>query len=100
MCIRDSFGASVESMVMTLEALGVSALGVNCSLGPRQLVPIVRRILAATRLPVLVQPNAGLPVMEDGVTRYDITPEEFASSIREFVEEGVRFVGGLSLIHI
>ncbi|WP_418505401.1 homocysteine S-methyltransferase family protein, partial [Cloacibacillus evryensis] len=88
------FGASVESMVMTLEALGVSALGVNCSLGPRQLVPIVRRILAATRLPVLVQPNAGLPVMEDGVTRYDITPEEFASSIREFVAEGVRFVGG------
>ena len=72
------FGASVESMVMTLEALGVAALGVNCSLGPKQLAPVVKRILAATRLPVLVQPNAGLPVMEGGATRYDITPEEVA----------------------
>ncbi|MCC8059052.1 homocysteine S-methyltransferase family protein [Cloacibacillus sp.] len=88
------FGASVESMVMTLEALGVSALGVNCSLGPKQLVPVVDRILAATRLPVLVQPNAGLPVMEEGVTRYDITPEEFAACVKNFVGEGVRFVGG------
>ena len=88
------FGASVESMVMTLEALGVAALGVNCSLGPKQLAPVVKRILAATRLPVLVQPNAGLPVMEGGATRYDITPEEFAACVKNFVGEGVRFVGG------
>lgn len=88
------FGTSVESMVMTLEALGVTALGVNCSLGPRQLMPIVNRILAATCLPVLVQPNAGLPVMENGVARYDITPEEFAACEKEFVQSGVRFVGG------
>ena len=88
------FGASVESMVMTLEALGVAALGVNCSLGPKQLAPVVKRILAATRLPVLVQPNAGLPVMEEGATRYDITPEKFAACVKNFVGEGVRFVGG------
>ena len=88
------FGASVESMVMTLEALGVAALGVNCSLGPKQLAPVVKHILAATRLPVLVQPNAGLPVMEGGATRYDITPEEFAACVKIFVGEGVRFVGG------
>ncbi len=88
------FGTAVESMVMTLEALGVSALGVNCSLGPKQLVPVVKRILAATRLPVLVQPNAGLPVMEGDTARYDITPAEFAACIKEFVGCGVRFVGG------
>ncbi len=88
------FGACVESMVATLEALGVSALGVNCSLGPRQLAPIVKRILAAAHIPVLVQPNAGLPVIRDGKTAYDITAEEFAACAREFVAEGVRFIGG------
>ncbi|HIT04125.1 MAG TPA: homocysteine S-methyltransferase family protein, partial [Candidatus Caccocola faecipullorum] len=88
------FGACVESMVATLEALGVSALGVNCSLGPKQLAPVVKRILAGAHIPVLVQPNAGLPVIRDGETAYDITPEEFAGYAREFVAEGVRFIGG------
>ena len=88
------FGACVESMVATLEALGVSALGVNCSLGPKQLAPIVKRILACAHIPVLVQPNAGLPVIRDGETAYDVTPEQFAGYAREFVAEGVRFIGG------
>ncbi len=88
------FGASAESMVMTLEALGVSALGVNCSLGPAQLGPVVERIVGAASVPVLVQPNAGLPVMEEGAARYDVTPEEFARRVKEFVRMGVRFVGG------
>lgn len=88
------FGACVESMVATLEALGVSALGVNCSLGPKQLAPIVKRILACAHIPVLVQPNAGLPVIRDGETAYDVTPEQFAEYAREFVAEGVRFIGG------
>ena len=87
------FGTTVESMVMTLEALGVDALGVNCSLGPRQLVPIVDRILAAASIPVLVQPNAGLPAIVDGRTQYDVTPEEFAGCIKQFIEKGVSLVG-------
>lgn len=88
------FGATVESMVMTLEALGVDALGVNCSLGPKQLVPIVERILASATIPVIVQPNAGLPIIVDGETKYDITPSEFASYIKDFVKAGVSIVGG------
>ncbi|MCE5202402.1 MAG: homocysteine S-methyltransferase family protein [Synergistaceae bacterium] len=88
------FGATIESMVLTLEALGVDALGVNCSLGPKQLAPIVRRILDASSIPVIVQPNAGLPVLEGGNARYDVTPEEFASYIGDFVASGVSVVGG------
>ena len=88
------FGTTVDSMVMTLEALGVSALGVNCSLGPKQLLPIVRRILDAASIPVIVQPNAGLPAVIEGKTTYDVTPEEFAAYIKQFAAEGVRFVGG------
>ena len=88
------FGATVESMIMTLEALGVAALGVNCSLGPRQLAPIVRKITRLSSIPILVQPNAGLPVMEGGVSHYDITPEEFEAYIKEFAEEGVQCLGG------
>lgn len=88
------FGTCVESMVATLEGLGVSALGANCSLGPKQLAPVVNKILAAASVPVLIQPNAGLPVIRDGKTCYDITPEEFAAYVRGFVSDGVRFIGG------
>ncbi|MBQ7215346.1 MAG: homocysteine S-methyltransferase family protein [Synergistaceae bacterium] len=88
------FGASVESMAVTLEGLGVSALGVNCSLGPAQLVPIVERLCAVSHIPVMVQPNAGLPVIRDGVTHYDVLPEEFAEISCRFAEMGVQILGG------
>ena len=88
------FGATVEAMTLTLEGLGVSALGVNCSLGPAQLLPIVRRICEHSPIPVMVQPNAGLPVMRDGVSHYDVTPEEFAEISCEFAGMGVKILGG------
>ena len=88
------FGTTVESMVLTLEGLGVSALGVNCSLGPKQLVPVVERIINASSIPVMVQPNAGLPLFSDGEARYDVTPEQFADHIKRFVEYGAAIVGG------
>ncbi|MBQ7545140.1 MAG: homocysteine S-methyltransferase family protein [Synergistaceae bacterium] len=88
------FGTSIESMVYTLEGLGVSALGVNCSLGPAQLLPIVRRVCELSHVPVMVQPNAGLPVMRDGVSHYDVTPEEFARVAKEFAALGVNILGG------
>lgn len=88
------FGAGVESVAATLEGFGVSALGVNCSLGPAQLVPIVERLCAVSHIPVMVQPNAGLPVMKDGVTHYDVTPEEFAEISCEFAKMGVQILGG------
>ena len=91
---RTFFGASVETMTATLEGLGISALGVNCSLGPAQLVPIVQRICECSHIPVMVQPNAGLPVMRDGVSHYDVTPEEFAKISVEFAKMGVNILGG------
>ena len=88
------FGATVESMVITLEGLGVDVLGVNCSLGPKQLAPVVERILAAASVPVMVQPNAGLPTIKNDRTEYDITAEEFAEYIKLFIKSGIKFAGG------
>ena len=91
---RTFFGTSVESMIMTLEGLGVSALGVNCSLGPIQIAPIVEKLLRHSRVPVMVQPNAGLPVVRNGVASWDVTPEEFAGWIKKFADGGAAIVGG------
>ena len=91
---RTFFGTSIESMILTLEALGVDALGVNCSLGPKELKPIVEKIVSLASIPVLVQPNAGLPTMIGGKAQYDITPEEFADCMAYFAEIGVHILGG------
>ena len=88
------FGASVASMVATLEGLGVSALGVNCSLGPKQLLPIVKEICARSHIPVMVQANAGLPELVDGVAKYNVGADEFAEVALEFAKSGVQIIGG------
>lgn len=87
-------GSSPELMTTYISSLGVDALGVNCSLGPKQMVPIVKRILATTEKPVMVKPNAGLPRSENGKTVYDVKPEEFARIVAGFAENGVAIVGG------
>lgn len=87
-------GGTPESMTAMLEGLGVDALGVNCGLGPDQMIPIVKRFLSASSLPVIVNPNAGLPRSDHGETHYDIGPEEFAASMREIVLLGAHAVGG------
>jgi len=91
---RTFFGASIETMTATLEGLGLDALGVNCSLGPRQLLPIVKKICRLSHIPVMVQPNAGLPVIRDGVSHYDVTPDEFAEISAKFADLGVSILGG------
>ncbi|MBQ7559337.1 MAG: homocysteine S-methyltransferase family protein [Synergistaceae bacterium] len=91
---RTFFGTSIEAMTATLEGLGLDALGVNCSLGPRQLLPIVEKICSLSHIPVMVQPNAGLPVMRDGVSKYDVTPDEFAEIAVKFADMGVKILGG------
>ena len=79
---------------VTFEGLGLSGLGVNCSLGPAQLAPIVKKLTAHSRVPVIVQPNAGLPVVRDGVSGWDVSPGEFANWLGQFVDWGTAFVGG------
>ncbi len=91
---RTFFGAGLESMVLTLEALGVDALGLNCSLGPEQLLPLVEQLCGLTSLPVMVQPNAGLPVMDRGASVYDVTSEHFAAQMARFAERGCAILGG------
>ena len=87
-------GASPEAMAAMLEGLGVSALGANCSLGPRQLRGVVERLLACASVPVILKPNAGLPRAVDGTTVFDVTPEEFADEVASLVADGVRLAGG------
>lgn len=87
-------GASPAVMVAMLEGLGVDLIGANCSLGPKQLRGIVRDILAAASVPVVLKPNAGLPRIENGVTVFDVTMEEFAAEVADMVRSGVRAVGG------
>lgn len=87
-------GGSVDSTVALLEGLGVDALGVNCSLGPKEMIPIVKRITEVASIPVVVNPNAGLPRTENGQTVYDIGPEQFVSYMEEIADLGVQVLGG------
>ncbi|NFP90573.1 homocysteine S-methyltransferase family protein [Clostridium sporogenes] len=91
---RTFTGCTPLSMVLTLEGLGVDALGVNCSLGPNELGDIVDEIIEYSSIPIMVQPNAGLPTVKEGKAIYNIKPKEFAAFQRSIVEKGVRIVGG------
>ena len=87
-------GASVEAVVPLLESLHVDALGVNCSLGPHEMKPIVERLVNAASVPVIVNPNAGLPREENGQTVFDVTPEDFAATMSELAALGIQVAGG------
>lgn len=87
-------GATPQIMVAMLEGLGVDAIGVNCSFGPKQLCGVVRDYLKYASLPVLLKPNAGLPQMIDGKNLYTVSPTEFASDVSALMREGVRLAGG------
>ena len=89
---RTFTGCTPASMARTLEGLGAGAVGVNCSLGPEEMVPIVREIRANTRLPVIAKPNAGLP---DPVTgAYGVSAEDFAQAMKALAEAGAEILGG------
>lgn len=87
-------GATPEAVCAMLEGLGVSAIGLNCSFGPSQMLPVVKRLCAVSSLPVIVNPNAGLPSFANGVTSYDITSDEFADIMLDIAKEGASILGG------
>ncbi|MEG1584106.1 MAG: homocysteine S-methyltransferase family protein, partial [Anaerovorax sp.] len=91
---RMLMGTDPLTMVNILQDLNIDALGVNCSLGPKQMIPIVSEILKYARIPVLVQPNAGMPKVVNGVTTYDVTAVEYTEAMMEMVKMGVSVVGG------
>ena len=85
-------GVSVSSAAVTLTALGASAVGINCSLGPVQIYPMIQEMARYTDLPLIVKANAGLP--KDGAAVYDIGPEVFAEMAPRFIEAGAAYIGG------
>ena len=89
---RTFTGCAPACMARVLEGLGADAVGLNCSLGPREALPLVREIARNTRLPVIAKPNAGLPDPVDG--HYDLSPADFARDMRGLVEAGATVVGG------
>ncbi|MBR2912367.1 MAG: homocysteine S-methyltransferase family protein [Oscillospiraceae bacterium] len=89
---RTFTGCEISAMALTLEGLGVDAIGVNCSLGPEELVPIVQELCRWTTLPVIVKPNAGLP---DPITgKHEFAPERFGACMKPFAEMGAVIFGG------
>lgn len=91
---RTFVGVDPQTATLTLQNLGVDVLGVNCSLGPKELAPIVATILDYAQIPVMVQANAGLPQMENGETVYKITPETYVAYTQKLLAQGVAVVGG------
>ena len=89
---RTFTGCSVSSMALTLEGLGVDAIGINCSLGPKELLPVVEELSKWTTLPIIIKPNAGLP--DPNSNTYDVSDDEFSNQMLEFVKYGVKILGG------
>ena len=87
-------GATPEAAAAVIEGLGADVVGLNCSTGPKEMVDVVQRLADATSLPICVQPNAGLPVIEAGKTVYKESSETLAEYAEKFVEVGANIVGG------
>ena len=87
-------GSGPKNMVALLEGLGVDAIGLNCSLGPKKMLPIVQEICENASVPVIVNPNAGLPKVVDGKTVFEVSADEFAEEMTELVKAGARVLGG------
>ena len=91
---RTVTGTDPQSAAVILEAMGASVIGVNCSLGPEQLVPVVKILAENCRVPVSVQPNAGMPYLEDGKTKFPMDAKTFGSWGKKLVEAGATYLGG------
>ena len=91
---RTFTGTSIRSMISVLEGLGVDGIGLNCSLGPEKLVPLVEEVLKYSETPVILQANAGLPVVKDGGTVFKISPEEYFKPLNRLYQKGLAVVGG------
>lgn len=89
---RTFTGTSLEAMALTLEGLGADAIGINCSLGPREILPLIKELRELTDLPLIAKPNAGLPDPETG--EYDVGSEEFVEAMKEYIDAGVDIIGG------
>ncbi|MFW5730395.1 MAG: homocysteine S-methyltransferase family protein [Desulfonatronovibrionaceae bacterium] len=87
-------GSSARVFLDSMQNLGVDIISINCSSGPEDFVPLVRDMLPGLRTPLLIQPNAGLPVLENQQTVFKLGPDQFASKMSVFLEMGARLLGG------
>ncbi len=90
--MRTFTGCSAASMAMTLSGMGADVIGMNCSLGPKDALPIVEEILRWSSVPVLIRPNAGLP--DPATNLYNTTPQEYADVMEQIAGMGVKVLGG------
>ena len=91
---RSAFGTDVESFARIISGMGVSAIGINCSLGPMEMLPMAKKLVESTPLPVFIKPNAGMPRFENGRTVYDIGIGEFCSAMEKIHSLGINILGG------
>ncbi|WP_318031847.1 homocysteine S-methyltransferase family protein [Tannockella kyphosi] len=89
---RTFTGCTLESMAITLQGLGVDALGINCSLGPKEILPLMQQLSTYTNLPLIAKPNAGLPDPQTGL--YDLGAQEFSDIMKDYALAGVSILGG------
>ncbi len=87
-------GADADTVITTLTALGVDAIGMNCSFGPDKMLPVVKKYAELSPLPIIVKPNAGLPRVVDGKTVFDIDPTRFGEIMTEIATVGGTILGG------
>lgn len=91
---RTLMGTDPLTMVNTLQDMGIDALGINCSLGPEQMLDVIQEIMKYSHIPVLVQPNAGLPKIVNGETVFEVNINEFMSAISKMIDLGIHVIGG------
>lgn len=87
-------GADILTMISLLEGLGVDCIGINCGLGPAQIKTLYEKLKNYVSVPVIIQPNAGIPIYKDGNTYYNINPDEFSKYMYEFAMMGACVLGG------
>lgn len=91
---RSISGTDITAALTVLQGMGIDAFGLNCSAGPREMLPQLKRLREYARVPLIAKPNAGMPEIVDGRAVYDCPPEEFASWVPEFLRTGVAIFGG------
>ncbi len=91
---RTLFGTDALTAAVVLEALGVDAVGLNCSTGPDKMVDLIASVAGVVNIPIIAKPNAGLPFVKDGVTCYDMDADEFTAHMKGLIEAGATILGG------
>lgn len=91
---RTLYGTDAKTAVVVLQNLGADAVGLNCSTGPDKMHQMVAQMRKVANIPLIAKPNAGLPVLEDGETVFNMEPEEFAKEAEELFEQGISILGG------